>query len=156
MGDYGAASMTVDSSIAFGYTAPSTGLIEVLVDAQNIMGRHRLSTSDEWGWSDGWTNQNNFLYLNLLFPSVPEPSLALMSNWFTRQSSDATREFDNLVRGQHYFAQLISSGPVQAGQSVIIEIGSRTFDITRANDVETHSRTDFQWFLSSVEVRIAP
>lgn len=60
------------------------------------------------------------------------------------------------MRGQHYFAQLISSGPVQAGQSVIIEIGSRTFDITRANDVETHSRTEFQWFLSSVEVRIAP
>jgi hypothetical protein len=29
-------------------------------------------------------------------------------------------------------------------------------DVCRANDMELHSRTNFQWFISSVEVRIAP
>jgi hypothetical protein len=156
VGDYGAASITVETDIAFGFVAPTAGLVEVVIDAQSTIGRHRLRTSDEWGWSNGWTNQNNYLMLNVLHPNVPEPSLALMSNWFTRQSSDATTEFENLVRGQHYFAHLFSSGPVPAGQSVVVVIGSRTFDITRANDVETHSRTNFQWSISSVEVRISP
>lgn len=156
VGNYGAASITVETSIAFGFDAPTTGLVEVLIDAQSTIGRHYLRTSDEWGWSDGWTNQNDYVLLNVLHPNVPEPSLALMSNWFTRQSSDHTSEFENLVRGQHYFAHLFSSGPVQAGQRVVVVIGSRTFDKTRANDVETHSRTNFQWSLSSVEVRISP
>jgi hypothetical protein len=156
VGDYGAASINVDTDIAFGFVPPTAGLVEVLIDVQSTIGRHRLQTSDEWGWSNGWTNQNNYLLLNVLHPNVPEPSLALMSNWFTRQSSDATNEVENLVRGQHYFAQLFSSGPVPAGQSVVVVIGTRTFDITRANDVETHSRTNFQWSISSVEVRISP
>ena len=34
--------------------------------------------------------------------------------------------------------------------------GTRTFDISFTNDMELHSRTNFQWFISSVEVRIAP
>lgn len=156
VGDFGAASITVDTDIAFGFETPSTGLVEVLIDVQSTVGRHRLKTSDEWGWSEGWTNQNNYLMLNVLHPNVPEPSLALMSNYYTKQSSDATSEVENLVRGQHYFAHLFSSGPVPAGQSVVVVIGSRTFDITRANDVETHSKTDFQWSISSVEVRISP
>jgi hypothetical protein len=69
---------------------------------------------------------------------------------------DVTRNAENLTRGQHYFAQLFSSGPVPAGQSVIVTVGTRTFDISRANDMELHSRTNFQWFINSVEVRISP
>jgi hypothetical protein len=37
-----------------------------------------------------------------------------------------------------------------------VTVGTRTFDICRANDMELHSRTNFQWFISSVEVRVAP
>jgi len=39
---------------------------------------------------------------------------------------------------------------------VIITVGTRSFDICYSNDMELHSRTNFQWFISSVEVRIAP
>lgn len=69
---------------------------------------------------------------------------------------DLTSDRENLTRGQHYFAQLFSSGPVPAGQTVYVTVGTRTFDIARANDMELHSRTNIQWFINSVEVRIAP
>ena len=61
----------------------------------------------------------------------------------------------NLAPGQHYFAQLFSSGPVPAGQTVIITVGTRIRYLLD-NDMELHSSTNFQWFISSVEVRIAP
>ncbi|MFZ7128489.1 MAG: hypothetical protein ACOWWM_20230 [Desulfobacterales bacterium] len=70
-GDFDYASATVEAQVAFGFEAPTTGLLEVLIDAQST-------------------------------------------------------------------------------------VGTRTFDISRANDVEVHSRSSFQWFIHSVEVRIAP
>ncbi|MSR57500.1 MAG: hypothetical protein EXS05_07490 [Planctomycetaceae bacterium] len=69
---------------------------------------------------------------------------------------DSTQHQENLTRGQHYFAQMFSAGPVPGGQSVVVTVGTRTFDITHANDVEVHSKSNFQWFINSVEVRIAP
>ena len=80
-----------------------------------------------------------------------------MANLYEETDGDdlqASRE--NLTRGQHYFARLFSSGPVPAGQTVVVTAGTMTFDISRANDMELHSRTNFQWFINSVEVRIAP
>jgi hypothetical protein len=156
-GDFDYASATAESQIAFGFEAPTTGLVEVLIDAQSTIGTHDLRMEDEWGWSESWTNQNNYLMMNVLHPNVPEPSLSLMSNFYVEfDGDDSTEHRENLVRGQHYFAQLFSAGPVPGGQSVVVTVGTRTFDISRANDVEVHSRSHFQWFINSVEVRIAP
>jgi hypothetical protein len=95
--------------------------------------------------------------MNVLHPNVAEPSLALMSNASADTGGDdESVHRENLTRGQHYFAQLFSAGPVPAGQSVVVTVGTRTFDIARANDMELHSRSNFQWFINSVEVRITP
>jgi hypothetical protein len=156
-GNFDYASATAEAQIAFGFEAPATGLVEVLVDAQSTIDTHYLEIEDEFGFSSAWCNQNNYLMMNVLHPNVPEPSLSLMSNLFEETDGDdlyANRE--NLTRGQHYFAHLFSSGPVPAGQSVVVTVGTRTFDIANANDMELHSRTNFQWFINSVEVRIAP
>lgn len=156
-GSFDFAHVIGESQIAFAFVPPVAGLIEVLIDAQSTIGTHHVEIEDEWGFSDAWCNQNNYLMMNVLHPNVPEPSLALMSNLFEDTGGDdLTADRENLTRGQHYFAQLFSSGPVPAGQTVIITVGTRTFDICRANDMELHSRTNFQWFISSVEVRIAP
>jgi hypothetical protein len=156
-GDFDYASVTAEAQIAFGFVPPTTGLVEVLIDAQSTIGTHRLEIEDEFGFSNAWCNQNNYLMMNVLHPNVPEPSLSLMSNLYRETDGDdlsANRE--NLTRGQHYFAHLFSSGPVPAGQSVVVTVGTRTFDIARANDMELHSRSNFQWFINSVEIRISP
>jgi hypothetical protein len=146
-----------ESQIAFAFTPPTAGLVEVLIDAQSTVDTHHVEIEDEWGFSDAWCNHNNQLMMNVLHPNVLEPSLALMSNLYKEtDGDDLTADQENLTRGQHYFAQLFSSGPVPAGQTVIVTVGTRTFDICRANDMELHSRTNYQWFISSVEARVSP
>lgn len=146
-----------DTEVAFGFQAPATGLVEVLIDAQSTVGKHRLRMEDEWGWSESWTYQSNHLMMNVFHPNVPEPSFATMSDFYREfTGSDQTTEQQNLTVGQHYYAHLYSTGPVQAGQSVAVTAGTWTFDQSFANDVEVHSTSRFEWFISSVQVRIAP
>jgi hypothetical protein len=155
-GDFDYASGDGFSAIAFGFVPPATGLVEVLVDAQSVEGSHRLQTRDEWGWSNSSTGQTNYLLLDVLHPNVAEPSYAEMSRFSASTSEDHDYHRENLVRGQHYFAHLFSAGPVPAGQSVVVVVGTREFDISGTNDVEIHSKSDFRWFVNSVEVRISP
>jgi hypothetical protein len=156
-GSFDAASIQGESQIAFAFTAPTAGLVEVLIDAQSTFDTHNFSIKDEWGFSNGWRHQSNLLMMDVLHPNVPDPSVALMSSVFEEtDGDDLTVARENLARGQHFFAQLLSSGPVGSGESVIITVGTRTLDSARANDMEVHSTSNCQWFISSVEVRIAP
>jgi hypothetical protein len=155
-GDSDYASLDAFSEIAFGFEVPIAGVVEVLIDAQSTICTHDLRTEDEWGWSNSTTGQTNFLKFDVLHPNVPEPSYAEMSSFSFKTADDHTVHREYLVRGQHYFAQLFSSGPVPAGEHIVITAGTRSFDISGTNDVEIHSRSHFEWFISSVEVRISP
>ena len=155
-GDFDYASGDGFSAVAFGFVPPTTGLVEVLIDAQCVEATHRLETEDEWGWSNSRTGQQNFLMLDVLHPNVAEPSYAQMSVLDEETDDDESFLQEKLTRGAHYFAQLFSAGPVPAGQSVIVCAGTRSFDKSGTNDVSIDSTSDFRWFISSVEVRISP
>jgi hypothetical protein len=156
-GSFDLAHVIGEAQIAFGFTPPVTGLIEVLIDAQALFGTHFLEIEDEFGFSEAWCNQNNYLMMDVLHPNVPVSSLALMSNMSKETGGDdLTASQETLTRGQHYFAQLFSSGPVPAGQRVVITVGTRTFDICRADDMALFSHSNFRWFINSIEVRISP
>lgn len=156
-GDWNVASATAESQIAVPFVPPTAGIVEVLVDAQSSMAKHDIDIEDEFGFSDAWTYQNNYLMMNVLHPNVAEPSLSLMSNAGVKtDGDDASTHQETLIRGQHYFAHLFSAGPVPAGQTVVVTVGTRSFDIAQANDMNVHSKSNFQWFINSVEVRIAP
>ncbi|MGC1212778.1 MAG: hypothetical protein WA890_16090 [Micromonospora sp.] len=155
-GDFDYASGDGFSAVAFAFVPPTTGLVEVLIDAQCVEATHRLETKDEWGWSNSRTGQRNFLMLDVLHPNVSEPSYAEMSAFDEETDDDKSYEQVKLTRGAHYFAQLFSAGPVPAGQSVIVCAGTRSFDSSGTNDVSIDSTSDFRWFISSVEVRISP
>jgi hypothetical protein len=154
--DFDYASGEADTQIAFGFVPPATGVIEVLIDAQNVECRHELRTEDRWGWSDSRTSQINYLSLDVLHPNTPNISLAEMSRFVKVTDEDTSTVQNNLILGDHYFAQLRSSGPLPAGRSVVICIGTRSFDKSGANDVEIHSKSIFRWFIRSVEVRVLP
>jgi hypothetical protein len=162
------ATATAEAQIAFGFQPPVAGLVEVAIDAQSLSSIYHLDIDDEFGFSSAWTRQANYLMMNVLHPNVPEPSLALMATpfpfpgtgqpAFTRVSTgdDFTLDKELLTRGQHYFAQLFSSGSVPAGQSVVVTVGTRSVDYGSVDDMQYHGRSNFQWFISSVQVRIAP
>ncbi|WP_422733588.1 hypothetical protein ACN26Y_24570 [Micromonospora sp. WMMD558] len=154
--DFDYASADGFSTVAFSFTPPTSGLVEVLIDAQSVLATHHLETEDEWGWSESRTSQQNSLMLDVLHPDVAEPSYAEMSVFVEEEDEDATHDRENLTRGAHYFAHLFSAGPVPAGQPVIVCAGTRSFDKSGTNDVAIHSESDFRWFISSVEVRISP
>jgi hypothetical protein len=92
----------------------------------------------------------------VLHPAAPESSLALMDTYRLETSDTTLMHRENLIRGAHYYAHLFSSGPVPGGQSVIIEIGTRTWDYSITNDVSVEAESTFHWLINSVEVRIAP
>ena len=155
-GDFDYASGDGFSAVAFAFVPPTTGLVEVLIDAQCVEATHRLETEDEWGWSNSRTSQQNFLMLDVLHPNVAEPSYAQMSVLDEETDDDESFLQEKLTRGAHYFAQLFSAGPVPAGQSVVVCAGTRSFDKSGTNDVSIDSTSDFRWFISSVEVRVSP
>jgi hypothetical protein len=155
--DSDAAWAEVETYIAFRFEAPTAGLVEVLIDAQSALAKYSLRVDDEWGWSKSWTGQSNFLALRVLHPNVPETSLALMDTYRNDASGDDVAEDrENLIRNAHYYAHLFSSGPVAGGQSVILEIGTRSVDYSWTNDMSVDSRSRYHWFINSVQVRIAP
>jgi hypothetical protein len=155
-GDSDHGSARAEAQIAFGFEAPTSGLVEVLVDAQCGIGTHDLDMEDEFGFSSSTTSQENYLMMNVLHPNVSRDSVAAMS-FFSADFDDETHfHVENVIPGQHYFAQFFSAGAIPGGQSVVITVGTRSIDDSNANDVEVHSRSDFRWFISSVQVRIAP
>jgi len=121
------------------------------------MAKNHMDVEDQFGFSSAWCYQNNFLMMNVLHPNVAEPSQAAMPTFHAdSDGDDVSVNAENLTRCAHYFAHLFSAGPVPGGQSVIVTVGTRTFDITHTDDMKLHSRSNFQWFIHSVEVRIAP
>jgi hypothetical protein len=149
--------VSAQSAIAFGFDAPIAGLIEILVDAQSAEGHHHVEMEDDWGWSNSTTWQQNYLSMEVLHPNTLPGAYALMSDFRADFDGDSeTVNKDYLVQGQHYFAQSVTSGPVAAGTSVVVQIGTYAFDQSKLNDVSVKSESRFRWFISSVQVRIAP
>lgn len=156
-GNWNVASVVGESQIAVAFTPPVTGVIEVLIDAQCTIDGHAIHIEDEFGFSDAWCSHTSALMMDVLHPNVAEPTVATMAH--TRLDSDgddASQVINILTGGQHYFAQMFATGPVPAGQTVIVTAGARSTDVTYSNDMELHSYSDCQWFISSLEIRIAP
>ena len=152
--DFDFAHAIVDTEVVFNYEAPASGRLEAIVDAILTLGRHKLSIENEFGWSEHWTHQRNYLSLNLFHPNITERSLAEMSHFHKTGAGDDSWDEPGLTPSDHYFGQMVSNGAVQQGEAFFVGVGTRTFDITRANDVGVDSLSDWGWLIRSVEVRI--
>ncbi len=153
--EYEIGSLGVFSAIAFGFEAPTAGLVEILVDAQCALAHHHVKMEDQWGWSESTTLQQNSISMDVLHPNTPSGTEALMSD-FRADGNDGTVDRDYLVAGEHYFAQAVSSGAIAGGTSVVVQIGTFGADDSKRNDVSVKSESHFRWFVSSVQVRIRP
>ena len=154
--EYEFGALGVISAIAFRFEAPIAGLVEILVDVQSAVAHHHVEMDDEWGYSESTTWQQNSITMDVLHPNTLPGTEALMSDFRTDfDGDDATVDRDYLVHGRHYFAQSMTSGPIAAGQSVVVQIGTFGADTSKLNDVGVKSESHFRWFVSSVQVRIA-
>ncbi len=145
------ASADVDTRIGFIFEAVTNGPLEIIIDAQNASGTHYLKTRDEFGWSSTWTLQANYLTAQVLHPLVGDRLLAEMSS-LDNKNIDTT-EHQALITGHHYFLHATTTGPVEAGQSVAILVGTHNWEKCVCNDVGYESDTSFHWTINSVQVR---
>jgi len=150
------ASGLADTEVVFIYEAPTSGRLEVIIDASNAAGKHDLRIENEFGFSSHQTDQSNYLSLNVFHPNVSERSLSLMSHFRATGVDDRTYSEASLTPGAHYYGHMVSNGTVAGGDTFFVGVGTRTFDITSADDVAVNSSSDFQWLIRSVEVRIVP
>lgn len=156
LGQYDLGCGWIETMVGFGFVPESTGLIEVLIEAQNARGVHDLETENCFGFSDSRSIQQNSLFVEILHPNAPEQSHAAMSFFEKDTDSDGNWNFSNLTRGQSYYAQLIGSGPIAAGEHVVILIGTTTFFSSIVDDVKTSGTPSFRWFINSVQLRTLP
>ena len=146
-----------DAQVAFGFVPPVAGILQVAVDVQCLQGRYDLSIRDNFGPSGGTAAQVNWITISLLHPDGPDTQLAEMdkSDWGT-DGDNLNIEHRRLYPVQHYFANLFSSEPVRAGESIVVAVGTRSLDWAGVGRMDLRSTSNYQWFINSVEVRIVP
>jgi hypothetical protein len=146
-----------DSQIAFAFEPAAPGILEVKVDAQCTAGTYDLSISDNFGFSAGSAEQHNYLMISVLNPLGPEQLFVRMDESHAHTDGDDLSLHNNhLTRLQHYVGDVATAGPVAAGQTVFIAVGTRSVDIGRTSRMDLQSKSEFSWLISSVEVRIVP
>jgi hypothetical protein len=154
-GDY--VSAMADAQIAVPFTPPVAGILEVALDVQCLQGTYDLVIDDNFGFSHATATQSNWLMISVLRPAAPETQLASMHALTDETSGDDLRNVGpRLWPIQHYFAHLFSSSPVRADESIIVTAGTRSLDVVSGRNMDIHSRSDFRWFISSIEVRVVP
>jgi hypothetical protein len=146
-----------DAQVAFGFVPPVAGILQVAVDVQCLQGRYDLSIRDNFGPSGGAAAQVNWITISLLHPDGPDTQVAEMdkSDWGT-DGDNLSIEHRRLYPVQHYFANLFSSEPVRAGESIVVAVGTRSLDWAGVGRMDLRSASNYQWFINSVEVRIVP
>jgi hypothetical protein len=145
------------AQIAFGFVPPVAGILQVAVDVQCVQGWYDLTIRDNFGPSDARGSQYNWLMISLLHLDAPETQFALMDESYWETDGDnLTNHQNRLSPVQHYFANLFSSQPLRAGESIVVTVGTRSLDIAALYGMDLHSTSSYQWFISSVEVRIVP
>ncbi|MFQ5604326.1 MAG: hypothetical protein ACE5HS_13745 [bacterium] len=153
-GDFDYATAHFDTMVAFFYQMPATGLLEVWIEAQSGLSRHRLNLSDEWGWSYASAHQKNYLALKATSSTqTSETRLCEMSRFDVSDETDGFWNISPLTDGNSYWAHLFSSVPFEEGKYVLVQVGVRNFHSSFANDVEVDSTMEFNWFLKSVRLK---
>jgi hypothetical protein len=142
--------------VAFWFTAPVTGLVEVNIVAHCGEARHFLHIRDEWGVSDYGVEQNSYLMMHAIHANVRGPTYGWVSSLHADGDLSTYRDEQHILPGEVVSVTLASDSPVAAGDKFVIRAGSRSSDGVIVNDMECNSRTTFSWFLSQVNVRIKP
>jgi hypothetical protein len=153
----GLSQVVADAQIAFAFTPPVPGVLEVVVDVMNLKCSVDIDITYDWWLSFARVVPRNYITVSVLHPEGPETQLALMDESTIDTDGDDTSAHNNhLNTVQHYMAHFFTAQPVPGGVSAILTVGSRSVKIASASNMTVRSQTNYQWFLSSAEVRVVP
>jgi hypothetical protein len=140
------------------YQVPSTGPLQVRAELICLLCRHRISTSDEWGWSNFHGQTKSALVLSVFWDHDGEPTSEIFEQSFVpglNSSGDGESSPGMVVQvdpGESRTVDFYTDVAFPAGKTVWVYVGISDFVWVILNDVSIDVSLDSAWQLSSLTV----
>jgi hypothetical protein len=150
--DFDYAQIEYNASIGFWYQMPVNGRLDIYVEAQADVTTHQLTIIDEWGESDAFSWQENYLVVKA-DGLAQDPWQKAMTSWFKYDNdNEGSWIYDNIHHDTTWWAHLQTQNWFPKDSWVHINAGSTSWHRAFANDMQVYSDMRFLWFIRSVWV----
>jgi len=137
------------------YTLPKTGILEVVIIAQNTRSLLDAWIEDNFGWSEGQIEMNAGLYLNVLHPNNVEINEVILTTLsLSTGGDDVSKTQNNLQTSTPFRVTLQSSGAFAQGETVDLIAGSLVTSLTYMDDMTAHQNLLVSWQIKEIFVRV--
>jgi hypothetical protein len=144
-----------------GYTTPQNGILRVEIDMECSLCQHRISTKDEFGWSDYDAETREVLSTGLLWNwEDPDLGVELRDDYFVpglRGSGDGEKSpgtvYPVAAGSKRTYVKYISNVSLFAGQNVYVYVGTEQRLWAFLNDVSCNIFTNGAWFITEVRIQ---
>lgn len=147
-----------------GYLVPfktlKTGILQVKADLTALFCQHRISTEDEWGWSEFHAITRGRLILAVFWNwEDANPANEVSDNMFvggldvSGDGEDSPGTVVTAMPGERRIIDLFTSMAFPAGQNLWIYVGLSDKIWSFLNDVSINGSIDSAWRLNSLAIR---
>ncbi len=144
-----------------GYTTPQNGILRIEIDMECSLCQHRISTKDEFGWSDYEAETREVLSTGILWNwEDPDLGVELRDDYFVpglRGSGDGEKSpgtvYPVSAGSKRTYAKYIDNVSLFAGQSVFVYIGTEQRLWAFLNDVSCNIFTNGAWYITEVRIQ---
>jgi len=150
--DFDHAQIEFGTSVAFWYLMPRNGRLDIWIEAHSDAALHQLSLVDEFGTSDAFSWQEDYLAAKC-DGLANDPWQKALTSWF-KFDGDTEGSWSNtyIPFGTIRWAHLVSQNWFPKDSWVQIRAGTITWHRATTNDMEIWSTLRFQWTIRSVWV----
>jgi len=150
--DFDHAQIEYNASIAFWYQMPANGRLDVYIEAESQEALHQLTLVDEWGVSDAFSWQENYLAVKV-DGLANDPWQKALTSWF-KYDGDSEGHWANtyIPHGTIWWAHLVTQNWFPKDSWVHVTAGTTSWHRATTNDMQIWSNPRFNWFIKSVWV----
>jgi hypothetical protein len=154
--DFDHAQIEYNASVGFWYQMPQNGKLDIWIEAFSDVALHHLTLIDEWGASDAFSWQENYLVVKCDGLANDPWQKALMS-WF-KYDGDREGVWNNtyIPHGTVLWPHLITQNWFPKDSWVHITVGTTSWHRATTDDMQIWSSVRFAWLIKSVHVAAIP
>uniref|UniRef100_A0AAU2K1Q8 Uncharacterized protein n=1 Tax=Streptomyces sp. NBC_00049 TaxID=2903617 RepID=A0AAU2K1Q8_9ACTN len=132
---------------------PTTGKLDVWVEAQCRRATHHLQLIDEFGVSDANIGQTNQIAFRAQGGSTATPLVTSLASGFrVRDDDSGSWDVDAFAPGHTFWAHMFSEASFPKGTWVHVEVGTQTVTDSFTNDMEVFSTANFRYIITRAAV----
>lgn len=150
--DFDHAQIEYNASIGFWYQMPANGRLDIWIEADSQEALHQLSLVDEWGVSDAFSWQENYLAVKV-DGLANDPWQKALTSWY-KYDGDNEGHWANtyIPHGTISWAHLVTQNWFPKDSWVHVTAGTTSWHRATTNDMQIWSNLRFNWFIRSVWV----